>query len=134
MRYRGGMASDQNSVNGHRELRRRAEPPAATDAQRAQRARPTVQTSALSRPAQQDVSASVAAEDELRQLRQELEDLRQALATRDLIWSAKTIIASMTGAGPEEAHRLLVRQSQHENRKLREVAADIVGRHQRQAS
>ena len=129
------MASDQNAIEGHPELRRRAEPPAATDAQRAApSARPTVQTSALSRPAQQDVSANVAAEDEVRQLRQELEDLRQALATRDLIWSAKTIIASMTGAGPDEAHRLLVRQSQHENRKLREVAADIVGRHQRQAS
>ena len=129
------MARDQQAIEGHRELRRRAEPPAATDAQgAAPRARPTVQTSALSRPLQQDVSANVAAEDELRQLRQELEDLRQALATRDLIWSAKTIIASMTGAGPDEAHRLLVRQSQHENRKLREVAADIVGRHQRQAS
>ena len=64
----------------------------------------------------------------------ELEDMRRALSTRDLIWSAKTITASMTGAGPDEAHRLLVRQSQHENRKLREVAADIVGRHKREAS
>ena len=53
------------------------------------------------------------------------EDLRRALATRDLIWSAKTIIASATGADPEEAHRLLVRQSQHENRKLRDVATEL---------
>lgn len=60
------------------------------------------------------------------QLMADVENLRAALATRDLIWSAKVAIAAVTGCGPEEAQRLLVQQSQHENRKLRDVAADIV--------
>jgi AmiR/NasT family two-component response regulator len=38
------------------------------------------------------------------------------------------VIAAATGCGPEEAHRLLVQQSQHENRKVREIAAEIVER------
>ena len=54
--------------------------------------------------------------------------LREALATRDLIWSAKVLIAATTGCGPEEAHELLIKQSQHENRKVREIAAEIVAR------
>lgn len=59
---------------------------------------------------------------------EEIDHLRAALATRDLIWKAKLIIAASTGYGPEESHRLLVQQSQHENRKLRDVAAEIVER------
>ena len=62
------------------------------------------------------------------QLEVENERLHEALATRDLIWSAKVMIAAATGCGPEEAHRLLIQQSQHENRKVREIAAEIVAR------
>jgi AmiR/NasT family two-component response regulator len=36
--------------------------------------------------------------------------------------------------GPDEAFQVLVTQSQQENRKLREVAAEIVGRAQRRRS
>ncbi len=140
------MASDHNSVdNLHHELRQRYHAAlraardslrAATDVQRAaQRARTGMPTVTAHRPPRQEIPANTSpGDDEVALLRQELHDLRQALATRDLIWSAKTIIASTTGADPDEAHRLLVRQSQHENRKLREVAAEIVGRHQREAS
>jgi AmiR/NasT family two-component response regulator len=56
------------------------------------------------------------------------ERLREALASRDLIWSAKVVIAAATGCGPDEAHELLIQQSQHENRKVREIAAEIVAR------
>ena len=131
------MASDPTSTGGvHRELRPRYQAAlraardtlrAATDSQR-----PARRANAQTLPVQQPAPA--VPYDELRRLRQEIDDLRQALATRDLIWSAKTIIASTTGADPDEAHRLLVRQSQHENRKLRDVAAEIVDRHQREAS
>lgn len=55
-------------------------------------------------------------------------NLREALSTRDLIWSAKVMIAAATGCGPEEAHDLLIQQSQHENRKVRDIAAEIVER------
>ena len=61
-------------------------------------------------------------------LETENRNLREALATRDLIWSAKLVIAAATGCGPDEAHRLLIEQSQHENRKVREIAAEIVAR------
>ena len=62
------------------------------------------------------------------ELEAENDHLRQALATRDLIWSAKVIIAAATGCGPDEAHELLIQQSQHENRRVRDIAADIVAR------
>lgn len=55
-------------------------------------------------------------------------NLREALSTRDLIWSAKLVIAAATGCGATEAHELLIQQSQHENRKVREIAAEIVER------
>ena len=55
-------------------------------------------------------------------------NLRKALSTRDLIWSAKVMIAAATGCGPDEAHDLLIQQSQHENRKVRDIAAEIVER------
>ena len=61
-------------------------------------------------------------------LETENRNLREALATRDLIWSAKLTIAAATGCGPDEAHRLLIEQSQHENRKVREIAAEIVAK------
>ena len=131
------MASEPTPTDGvHRELRPRYQAAlrgardtlrATTDGQRAAR-QPSAQTLSVHPP------APSVPDDELCRLRQEIDDLRQALATRDLIWLAKTIIASTTGADPDEAHRLLVRQSQHENRKLREVAAEIVDRHQREAS
>ena len=71
--------------------------------------------------------------DEVTALRLEVEQLRAALATRDLIWTAKTVIAATTGCSPQEAHELLVRQSQFEHRKLRDVALELVNRHESSA-
>ena len=71
--------------------------------------------------------------DEVTALRLEVEQLRAALATRDMIWTAKTVIAATTGCSPQEAHELLVRQSQFEHRKLRDVALELVNRHESSA-
>ncbi len=68
--------------------------------------------------------------DEVSALRLEIEQLREALATRDMIWTAKAVIAATTGCSPQEAHELLVRQSQFEHRKLRDVALELVNRHE----
>lgn len=57
------------------------------------------------------------------------EQLRTAMASRATIEQAKGIIMAMSRCGPEAAFARLVEQSQHENRKLRDVAEDIVARH-----
>jgi AmiR/NasT family two-component response regulator len=54
------------------------------------------------------------------------EHLEAALAHRAEIEQAKGIIIGATGASPDAAFEVLVQQSQHENRKLREVALDLV--------
>ena len=62
------------------------------------------------------------------------EHLEQALAGREVIDMAKGIIMNAIGCGPDEAFDTLVKQSQQENRKLRDVATDIVARAQRRRS
>ena len=62
------------------------------------------------------------------------EDLQNALVGREVIDLAKGIIMHSTGCTPDEAFQKLVQQSQTGNRKLREVAADIVARAQRRRS
>ena len=62
------------------------------------------------------------------------EHLEQALVGREVIDMAKGIIMNAVGCGPDEAFDTLVKQSQQENRKLRDVAADIVARAQRRRS
>lgn len=59
------------------------------------------------------------------------ENLRTAMDSRAAIEQAKGIIMATTGCGPDEAFQLLVRQSQHENRKLRELAEELVTRQRR---
>jgi AmiR/NasT family two-component response regulator len=61
-----------------------------------------------------------------RDLEREIDSLRTAMASRATIERAKGIIMSSMRVGPDRAFELLVQQSQHENRKLREVAADLV--------
>lgn len=53
------------------------------------------------------------------------------LASRATIEAAKEILRQSVGCDEEAAFRLLVEQSQHENRKLREIAAELVARQQR---
>ena len=54
------------------------------------------------------------------------EQLEQALQTRGPIEQAKGIIMATTRCTPDEAFQMLVKQSQIENRKLREIAVEIV--------
>lgn len=56
------------------------------------------------------------------------ENLQQALVTRATIEQAKGIIMATMGVTPEQAFDHLRRQSQHENIKLHEIAAEIVER------
>jgi hypothetical protein len=58
----------------------------------------------------------------------EMELIRTALETRDLIGQAKGVIMAALSCSPDQAFHLLRQQSQHENRKLVEVAADIAKR------
>ena len=54
------------------------------------------------------------------------EQLREALETRDLIGQAKGILMERESCTPEAAFDILRRASQRTNRKLRDVAADLV--------
>jgi GAF domain-containing protein len=60
------------------------------------------------------------------------ENLTTALASRATIEQAKGVIMATAGCDPDEAFARLRQQSQYENRKLRDVATEIVrnqGRH-----
>jgi transcriptional regulator with GAF, ATPase, and Fis domain len=59
------------------------------------------------------------------------ENLQQAMASRAEIEQAKGIIMASKGCTADEAFAELRAQSQHENVKLRDIAADIVRRAQR---
>jgi len=63
---------------------------------------------------------------ELRRLTDEVAGLRRAMESRAVIEQAKGILMGSTGCGPDRAFEYLVRQSQHENRKVAEIAADLV--------
>jgi hypothetical protein len=58
----------------------------------------------------------------------ELETFAAALESRDLIGQAKGVIMVSVGCSTDEAFLLLRQQSQHENRKLVEIAAEVVAR------
>lgn len=68
------------------------------------------------------------------QLVEELIGLRQAMRTRAVIEQAKGIVMATRACCADDAFDVLVAQSQHENRKLHEVAADLVAsQHRREA-
>ena len=58
------------------------------------------------------------------------ESLQDALATREMIGTAKGILMATRGCTPDEAFGLLRTQSQHDNRKLRDVAEGLVSAQQ----
>ena len=58
----------------------------------------------------------------------ELDMIREALETRDVIGQAKGVIMAALSCSPDEAFNLLRQQSQHENRKLVDVAIEVVKR------
>jgi GAF domain-containing protein len=59
------------------------------------------------------------------------EQLRTAMASRATIEQAKGIIMATVGCDEATAFERLVQQSQHENRKLREIAEELVRRQKR---
>lgn len=56
----------------------------------------------------------------------EVQGLRLAMEHRAEIEQAKGIVMATLGCGSDEAFDILRRQSQHENRRLREIAQDLV--------
>jgi hypothetical protein len=58
----------------------------------------------------------------------EMELIQTALETRDIIGQAKGVIMAALACSPDEAFHLLRQQSQHENRKLVEVASEVAKR------
>lgn len=65
--------------------------------------------------------------------RQLNDNLNQALSSRSTIDYAIGILIAQSGHTPEDAFALLVRASQRENRKLRDIAAELVKRATSQA-
>ena len=62
------------------------------------------------------------------ELLHEIHHLREALRTRGVIEQAKGILMAQQRCTADEAFALLVRHSQNHNRKLRDIAAEIVAR------
>jgi GAF domain-containing protein len=60
--------------------------------------------------------------------RQLSENLSQAIESRETISQAVGILIAVGGRSPEEAFQILVNASQRENRKVRDIAQDIVNR------
>ena len=63
---------------------------------------------------------------ELEAALRELEDLRATLRTRPVIEQAKGILMAQQRVSADTAFDLLRQQSQHANRKLRDLAREIV--------
>lgn len=61
----------------------------------------------------------------------ELANVRRALETRDVIGQAKGIIMGSMRCSADDAFALLTKQSMAENRKLTEIASEIVARTER---
>jgi GAF domain-containing protein len=60
--------------------------------------------------------------------KQESEHLQKAMESRAVIEQAKGILMTQSRVSADDAFELLVRASQRENRKLRDIAAEIVAR------
>lgn len=60
------------------------------------------------------------------ELIKEIEGLNTAAETRGVIEQAKGVIMRTVQCGPDAAFAVLVAQSQHQNRKLRDIAAELV--------
>jgi GAF domain-containing protein len=54
------------------------------------------------------------------------EQMREAISSRAVIEQAKGVLVAQRGCPPEEAFRLLVAASQRSNRKLRDIAQEVV--------
>ena len=57
------------------------------------------------------------------------EQLQEAMTSRAVIEQAKGVLVATSQCSPERAFEMMVKASQRENRKLREIAAEIVRKH-----
>jgi response regulator NasT len=80
------------------------------------------------RPADLEVAIALAMAlfEQLQALRREAADLRQALGERKVIDQAKGVVMRRLGVGDEEAYGLLQKQANDTNRKLAEVAREVL--------
>jgi len=62
---------------------------------------------------------------------QEATTIAAAMQSRATIEQAKGVIMATTGCAPDDAFDLLVQQSQAENRKVRDIAAEVIARQKR---
>lgn len=62
----------------------------------------------------------------IRLLRDEVSGLRESRASRAVIEQAKGVLMATTGCSADEAFVLLRRQSQHQNRRVRDIAEQLV--------
>jgi hypothetical protein len=72
------------------------------------------------------IAVALALEDERRAGRSQVHQLEEALLSRDIIGQAKGILMEREGCTADEAFDMLRRVSQKMNRKLRDVAGDVV--------
>jgi hypothetical protein len=72
--------------------------------------------------------APVAVVDDVEALRAHIRHLERLIETRSTIEQAKGIVMAAMSCDPDTAFAVLVRQSQHENRKLALIAKDLVQR------
>jgi hypothetical protein len=71
-------------------------------------------------------AAALVTDERIAALIAEIDGLHKAMEHRAVIEQAKGVIMRSTGCGPEAAFAALVAQSQHENRKVREIATELV--------
>jgi AmiR/NasT family two-component response regulator len=79
-------------------------------------------------------AATSALEGEVCRLREQVENLQRALESRDMIGQAKGILMATAGCSAEAAFDLLRQQSQHQNIKIVELAAEVVAHHVRRSA
>jgi hypothetical protein len=73
-----------------------------------------------------EIGASGVGNDRVASLTREVQGLRQAMESRAVIEQAKGIIMGATGCDADAAFGVLSKQSQYTNRKLRDVAEELV--------
>lgn len=72
------------------------------------------------------IKLALARYDQFKSLKSEVSDLKDAIETRKLVERAKGILMKRCNISEEEAFKLLQSHSQKENKKMREIAENII--------
>jgi AmiR/NasT family two-component response regulator len=78
-------------------------------------------------------AAGVLKDARIAELIHEIDGLHTAMEHRAAIEQAKGVIMNVLGCGSDAAFAVLVAQSQNQNRKLRDIAAEIVAAQDRES-